>query len=117
MIDAVRDGLANFGNHTGNLGKILPHFFHHGVVRPAELARYDFDLAGIDSGGMLVQFGAPGPARCRDDFGRAVQRFFDNSPNPVGLLQGGSRRQRDVDIEGALVEGRQKFTAHQRKNH
>ena len=66
---------------------------------------------------MFVQFGASGAASRGYDLGRAMDRVLHDLANSIGFLKRRSRRQRDVDIEGAFIEWRQKLAAHKRDQH
>src|SRR5262245_2781534 len=117
MIHTVGHRLPYFRSYTGNLRKILTDFLHDLKLAPIELSRYNFNLACIHTGGMFVQLGTSGPACGGNHFTRAMERFLDNSSNAIRLLQGRSRRQRNVDMEGSLVELQQQLAADQSKKH
>ena len=60
-----------------NTRELLPDFFHHFGVRASAFFGDDFEFAGVDAGGVLIEFGAAGAARGRDDLGSFVQCDFD----------------------------------------
>ena len=113
----MRHWLPDFGGDPGNLGKILPDFFHNRRLWPIKLFRDDFDFAGIHSGGVLIQFGASGSPCSRNNFRGFMKSLLNDSTDTVGFLKSRSRRQRYVDIQRSLVECRQEFTSHQREKH
>src|SRR5262245_12300507 len=117
MIDAMRDRLTDFGNDTWDLRHVLTHFLHDGCMRSAQSAGNNLDFAHVHSRRMLVQLRAARAPRRRNDLRRSMEGFFYSTTDAVGLLQRSTRRERDVDVQCAFIEGWQKFPPHKRKHH
>ena len=72
------------------------------------------DLRHVHALGVLVEFGSARAAAEGDDAGNLLQPGFDHAGDAVGGLQRVAGRQHDVDLDGSLVEGRQKVAAEPR---
>src|SRR5262245_27417825 len=106
----MRNWLADFGYDTWNLSQILSNFLHHFGVQAAQRLSHYLDFTHVDAGRMFIQFCAAGSSRRRNNLARSMQNFFDGSADPIRLLQRSTRRQRDIDVQRALVERRQELT-------
>jgi hypothetical protein len=83
-------------------------------MRPVSLFGHNLYFAGVDSRRMLVEFGASCPARRRDHLRCLVQHGLDDVADAIRLLKRCAGWQVGVDVQGALIKGRQKLPPHQR---
>ena len=114
VIDPVRDRLADRHVRAGQRRKPAPQLGEQLVARPLGLAQADVDLGRLDALHVLVELGAAGAARGRDDLRLREQDLLDAPADLVRLGQRRARQRVRLHRQAAFVELRQERRAHPR---
>ena len=96
-------------NDARNIRQRLADFMNHFLARAGRTGvdRGD-DLGDVDAFGVLIELGPAGLAYERSDVVEMFEAVFDSQGDVVRAGERRPRRQEDVDLHRAFVEGRRK---------
>jgi len=108
----VGDGLADRHIRAGQRRKPASEGRQQFAARTRGFAQADVDLGRFDPLHVLVQLGAPGAARGRDDLGLSEQNLLDPPADLVGLCERRARQRVGLNRQAAFVKLGQECRAH-----